>query len=451
MSNRTRQVTALAARIAGAALQVGVVLLVGRLLGAAVLGRYLVFQAGVRLAGTVVGWGHPWYVLRTVAEQDELGHPAEAERAFRTSLAAQFRLLGAFALVAVPVVAWSTWSGGGPIPAVLGWAGIAGVAGFAVTAIGSFALKARQRQPMALFLEFSATPLAVAAAAVGANGASGPAPLTWLAVAHGASAVAAALIGLVMFERTPAPAPGEADGADAANLADAGSPADLAAVAATAPANALVIDGRDAARSRLAFGSTNVVNMIGQNVPQLLLALVLPIAEVGKLGAVLRLTAIPGTFAVGLTSVYGPRFAKLWVARDRRTLRATLRETQVWMTGLYLPFAVAFVAVPELVSDQLGADFHGAATALRLLGIGQLVNALTGQAPMMLSMCRDEVQAFARMAIGVAVALALSVGAGAAWGVNGAAAGLAAGLAVQNLAMWVRAHELVTAPRRLAT
>ena len=117
-----------------------------------------------------------------------------------------------------------------------------------------------------------------------------------------------------------------------------------------------------------------------------------------SLGAVLRLTAIPGTFAVGLTSMYGPRFAKLWVARNLPALRSTLRETQLWMTGLYLPFALAFVVFPALVTDQLGSDFQGSANALRIMGVAQLINALTGQAPMMLSMCRDEVQALVRAA-----------------------------------------------------
>ena len=77
------------------------------------------------------------------------------------------------------------------------------------------------------------------------------------------------------------------------------------------------------------------------------------------------------------------------------------------------------------------------------MGVAQLINALTGQAPMMLSMCRDEVQALVRMTIGVVVGLAFSLVGAVAWGVSGAALGLAAGLAVQNLTMLVRAHTLV--------
>ena len=435
MNNRTRQVVSLASRVVGAALQVAVVVVVGRLLGSDVLGRYLVFQAAVRLAGTVVGWGHPWYVLRTVSELDEVGQAEDARHVFTSSIRAQLRLITIATAIAVPYLVWSTWTGRGPVAATVAWSGLAGIAGFAVTAVASFGLKARMRQPMALFLEFSVVPLAVAGAAIAARGQSDPTALAWLTIAHGASALAVAAVGVALFGRTSAP---PADPAPAARVAvDAVPRADLS--------------DRGAVRSRLAFGSTNVVNMIGQNVPALLLALVLPFSQVGQLGAVLRLTAIPGTFAVGLTSVYGPRFAKLWVNRDRRGLRSTLRETQIWMTGLYIPFAVAFVLVPDLVTDQLGADFEGSAVALRIMGLGQLVNALTGQAPMMLSMCRDEVQALVRMAVGVALSLVLSLLGALLWDVEGAAVGLAIGLAIQNLAMWVRARSLVDEPGEHAT
>ena len=427
MNNRTRQVVVLGSRIIGAGLQLAVVLVVGRLLGSAVLGQYLVFQAAVRLAGTVVGWGHPWHVLRTVSELDELGESDDGRRVFRTSIRSQCRLIGVCALIAAPFLVWSTWSGRGPLAGAVGWAALMAAAGFALTSVAANGLKARMRQPMALFLEFSAVPLAVAAAALLAHGLSRHQALVWLTVAHGTSALTFAAVGVALFARTPAPPAGPAATPEAA--ADMRRRADLS--------------DRAAARTRLTFGSTNVVNMIGQNAPSLLLALVLPFSALGQLGAVLRLTAIPGTFAVGLTSIYGPRFAKLWVARNQPALRSTLRETQLWMTGLYLPFALAFVVFPALVTDQLGSDFQGSANALRIMGVAQLINALTGQAPMMLSMCRDEVQALVRMSIGVVLGLALSVLGAVAWGVNGAAIGLAIGLAAQNLTMWVRAHTLM--------
>src|SRR5436853_5037197 len=81
----------LANRALGAALQLGVVVVVARTANATTLGAYLVFSAAVRLIGTAVSFGEPWVALRSIPQSDEMGDPAKSRIYFLGSVQAVTR------------------------------------------------------------------------------------------------------------------------------------------------------------------------------------------------------------------------------------------------------------------------------------------------------------------------------------------------------------------------
>ncbi len=435
-----RDVAVLVARVGGAAVQMLAVVVVGQARGPEVLGYYLVFQSATRVAGTVLSFGDPWYVLRSVAEHDAQGRPDRSGGVLHDSLARQSRLIaGASAVVgavfaAGVAVGWFPWSWGWSVLAAV----VAGAA-FAYTAIIVNGLKARERQSSGLLLEFALPPLAVVLwVLVGPDGSdrSAMGGLFWV---YTAAAVLSGAVGLQLWRRTQV----------LAERRPVEGPHAAAAPAPVASPSAEPVDpfpeetAADHRRSRTSFGFTNVVQVAGQNLPLLLLPLVLAAGEVGRMGAALRLTAIPGTIGLGLGSVYGPQFARHWIRGDRDGLRRSLRVTQVWMVGLFAPFAVAFIVVPEVLVAVLGDDFEGTAVVLRILGLGQLANALSGQAPMLLSMCRDEAFAMVTAAVTVGLGLVALVVGGAWWGLTGAAVAHATMITVRNVVVWARAVQFV--------
>ena len=193
----------------------------------------------------------------------------------------------------------------------------------------------------------------------------------------------------------------------------------------------------------MSFGLTSLLTTAAPSLPQVLLPLVMSLADVGRVGAAIRITSVPGVLVVGLSSVFAPRFARLAITEDRTGLHRALRESQRWVMGLYIPFAIVFIVLPERIIPILGPDFAQTAVALRILGIGQLVNALAGLAPMLLAMCNTEDFVVAATGASVIVMGAASLVAGARWGVIGAALGYAASVASRNVMLYVKATRVI--------
>ncbi len=413
-----RNLGVLVLRVGAAGVQLVAVVAVGRALGALVLGQYLVFQAVVRVGATALAWGHPWTVLRAIAVNDARGDRAASRSALSTGLrgVAMGSTVVAVAVAALAAVAWA-W-GAAPIdvdPAVVVAAAVALVA-LAFALVAANALKARDRQGSGLVVEFAPQPLAACAVATLAMATGWEADMGVLGAAMAAAGALAAASGVWLWRR------------DDVRRSPSGAVTDLA-----------LDDGRDD-RGRAAFGLTNLANVVGQNALPLLLPLVMAIDDVGRLGAALRLTAIPGTIGSGLVSVYAPRFAREWAGGLRRRLAGSLRETQMWMLALYAPFGVVFVLVPEALVSLLGPEFEGTATAIRILGVGQAVSAFAGTGVVFLSMCRQERFALAATTLAVVAGSAVALVGGSGWGITGASFGYAVVLGATNVATLVWAH-----------
>jgi O-antigen/teichoic acid export membrane protein len=422
--SRTSMGLVLANRCAGAALQVGVVVVVARLGSARTLGGYLAFSALVRLLGAAVSFGQPWYMLRSIAQADEVGDPARSRLVLWAGVRAVTRTFVVAAAVGVPIgLVVAARAGLGLEAFLLVLVATLTVGGYAYTDVGVDALKARSLTHWGVFLDFALTPLFVIAWAAIAVLLEAPSGILGLAVAHTAGTAVSAAASFILWRRDHRRRYGPGTG--------------------EAPLETIPAPGRGARRITFSFGLTSFLNVAAPSLPQVLLPLVMNLADVGRVGAALRLTSIPGVLGVGLSSVFAPRFARLAVNNDRRGLRDALRESQVWMTGLYFPFAIAFIVLPEQVVPVLGPEFGGTAMALRVLGIGQLVNAVTGLSPMLLTMCNTEMYVLVATAASAVVSGGASVAAGGAWGVLGAASGYAAAVSLRNALMYVKTIRVI--------
>jgi O-antigen/teichoic acid export membrane protein len=412
----------LANRAVGAALQLGVVVVVARTADARTLGGYLVFSAIVRLVGTAVSFGEPWVALRWIAQADEVGEPAKSRIVFLRSVRAVTRNFLVAAALGIPLaIIVATRSYPGSATLVLIALGASAVAGYAYTDIGVDALKARSMVQRGVFLDFSLTPLCVIVWAIAARTLGGSAGIVGLALAQTLGAIASAIASFVILQRDHRRRFGG-----------------IGETTSKIPART-----RSERRTVLSFGMTSLLTTAAPSLPQVLLPLVMSLADVGRVGAAIRLTSVPGVLVVGLSSVFAPRFARLAIANDRAGLHRALRESQRWVLGLYLPFAIAFIVVPERLVHLLGPDFAQTAVALRILGIGQLVNALAGLAPMLLTMCNTEGFVVAATGASVIVMGGASLAAGARWGVVGAALGYAASVASRNVMIYLKAIQVI--------
>ncbi|HEV3474380.1 MAG TPA: hypothetical protein VG602_03330 [Actinomycetota bacterium] len=392
----------------------------GRFAGARTLGGYLAFAALVRLVGIAVSFGQPWYVLRSIAQSDERGDPHGARAILQGSIRTLTRTYALVAAIGVPIaLAVVLARGHGGAGAVLLVLTALSVGGLAFGQVGIDALKARGRTQSALFLEFSIAPAFVIVWAAMTSTGGGDATIAGLAGAHTLGTLVSAGGSYLLWARDHRVRFGSAKpGVSGEPVAPQG-------------------------RSLFSFGVTNLLVVAGPSLPQVLLPFVMTLADVGRVGAAIRLTSIPGVLVVGLSSLYAPRFARLAVAGDRPELRKALRESQTWIATLFLPFAVAFILVPEMIVPVLGPDFAGTETALRILGIGQLVNALTGLAPMLLNMCNAEVYVVMATSVSVVGMGAATIVAGATWGVVGAATGYAGVVALRNALIYGKALRVI--------
>lgn len=411
----------LALRVVGSALQIGVIFVVARGAGVAVLGAYIVFTSVTRLTGTALAFGRPMHTLRTISQLDARRAGPASRAALRDSAVAVLQTAAIAAAVTIVPIAILVSSG--QLSLVITATTALCATATAILLLGSNALKARDRQPSALLLEFVAVPATVISWTAGSVLARNPPTATTLLVVHTIAAIVAAGAALLRWYSD-----------------------DRKRTACLSPDDDIASEGplpEDSWRSRAAFGLTNLANVGSQTTPQIVLPLVMTIGEVGQLGAAMRVSAAPGVLVTGLASVYAPRFARLWAVRDMPGLRRAMWETQAAVTGLYAPFAILFIATPGFAASLLGEDMSAVAPALRILAMAQVVNSLTGLSSSLLSMGGMEGYVFRSTAFSALQGLVASVVGGAWFGVTGAAAGYAVTVALRNILWYSRVHRIL--------
>lgn len=396
----------LVARTSGASLQLAANLVLSRTIGATGLGVYALYDAWHRFAATGLGLGLPASVMRSIARSgDDRASPLDVLRsAARSALPLALATVVAAAVLGI----WATRTGriGSDLGIALTVSGIAGAL-FLYLRILVEAIKALGGASLGLILEFAVVPSVVIAGVgvlllLGRN-----VPVPWVIGIHTVGLAAAAALSAVVLARRIRSRGGahEPCCGDGTRL--------------------------------ISFGlwGISVLATSYSTVPFLLLPFLAEAADVGRFSVAFRIVAVAGTILGGLASHFGPRFSAAKHAADGRRLGRLLTLSQGASLALYAPVFLACVVFPEPILGIFGDEFRAGADLLRILAIGQLVNAATGLAGIFVQMVDREAEGLRASLVSLVVLVGLCAGLGVAYGPAGVALGYATGLALQNLLM----------------
>jgi len=106
----------------------------------------------------------------------------------------------------------------------------------------------------------------------------------------------------------------------------------------------------------------------------------------GLFGAAIMLSPFISMSLISFGKIFAPVISELWEKGELIELKNTFKTVSKWILSLSYPvFLIIMLFAPSLLK-VFGADFVSAAPTLRLLAIGQIVNAAVGPAGFMLSM-----------------------------------------------------------------
>ncbi len=106
----------------------------------------------------------------------------------------------------------------------------------------------------------------------------------------------------------------------------------------------------------------------------------------GLFGAAIMLSPFISLSLISFGKIFAPVISELWEKGELIELKNTFKSVSKWILSLGYPvFLIIMLFAPSLLK-VFGPDFVNAAPTLRLLAIGQIVNAAVGPAGFMLSM-----------------------------------------------------------------
>jgi O-antigen/teichoic acid export membrane protein len=180
--------------------------------------------------------------------------------------------------------------------------------------------------------------------------------------------------------------------------------------------------------------------VINSRVAVLMLGSLQGSSAVGVYAVASRITT-PIIFALGiLNNVLSPTFATLYAEGKLVQLQRLVTRSTRLITLSALAMTTGLIILRQWVLSLFGAEFVQGQTALIILSIGYLVNAMTGSVAVLLSMTRHANFSAATVALGVTLNVLLNWILIPKWGVNGAAAATATSMIVGNVinVIWVR-------------
>ena len=340
-----------AARGAGVVAQLAANTLLGNVLGAEGLGRFYLYVSWSNLLSALEGLGLPALTLRTVATGTP-PHGAASRRFVRAAL--RIGLWSSAALGALLVL------GLRPLASrLLHDAASAFIVPFAAltallflrTRIQAAALKACNRREAAIALETTALP-ALVAAGVGAAALAGLQLSAEGAIRiHVVAALVVMVAAHLLWSRV---SHGEA------------------------PFTPPTRSERPEVRTLLPLWGSNLLGATMANLPFIILPHVAAASDIGRFAIAARLVGFATVILQALSSYFSPRFARARVRRDPQDLARELRASQLYSTASYLPLLIGFGLFPDPILGLFGPEFVAARGLLRILAVGQAVNAATG-------------------------------------------------------------------------
>jgi O-antigen/teichoic acid export membrane protein len=167
----------------------------------------------------------------------------------------------------------------------------------------------------------------------------------------------------------------------------------------------------------------------------IVLAFIATPEEIGIYAAAARVAGLMIFGLAAVNTIAAPLFSELWHTGDRAALQSRIGSSAALTMLITLPVFVVLMLAPAPIMGLFGADFIAAAPVLRVLAVGQLINALSGPTgPLMVATGQSRAYAVLTF-IGILVTLGGILGLGSLFGLFGAACGTALGLVWFNASM----------------
>jgi O-antigen/teichoic acid export membrane protein len=184
-----------------------------------------------------------------------------------------------------------------------------------------------------------------------------------------------------------------------------------------------------------------IVFQFRRNVLTITLGTLSTVASVGIFAVASRVSSLGHTILVALVNAIRPILAQLHDRADRAGLAHLYTTATRWMLTLNLPFFLLIALYSEVLLSLFGETFRAGATALVIMGTGELVNAATGICGPMIDMTGHVKIKLANSILRVAVLVTASALLIPIWGVVGAATAALLSTTVVNAAaiveMWI--------------
>jgi O-antigen/teichoic acid export membrane protein len=109
-------------------------------------------------------------------------------------------------------------------------------------------------------------------------------------------------------------------------------------------------------------------------------------ASTGLFGAAVILSPFVSLSLGSFGKIIAPVISELWERKDLPEMEAAFKAATKWIFSLGFPVFLMFMLFSPALLLIFGEDFPRAATALRFLSVGQMVNAMVGPVGLVLSM-----------------------------------------------------------------
>ncbi len=193
-------------------------------------------------------------------------------------------------------------------------------------------------------------------------------------------------------------------------------------------------------KSALPFMFIGTMQLINNRTDIIMLGMFRSIEDVGIYRAVVQGAGLVIFFWGAINTVMAPTISNLYSQKDlKRLQRVVTIATRTILLGTVPIILIMVIAGNWLLATLFGTEFSGGTNALRILCLGQLVNAGTGVVGLLLSMTGHERDVAIAVFISAMLNIILNLILIPQFGMEGAATATAISLAVTNLllAWWV--------------
>ncbi|MEH6635508.1 MAG: hypothetical protein V7700_08310 [Halioglobus sp.] len=179
--------------------------------------------------------------------------------------------------------------------------------------------------------------------------------------------------------------------------------------------------------------------------PFIVLPIYVDAAQIGVFAVAHKLINVVTTLLLLLAAVFGPQFARQAAQNDAAGMLGLLRRTQLISTAVFLPVSLTLIALANPLARLFGEDFGDLQIYLMILTAGQLINAATGLAGVMLNMAGAASKELSTLVIAMIFALGGSMWVGPEFGAIGLAWVFSGSIALKNIVSYALArHHLLT-------